>query len=96
MDGGDKPPLTREDVDLEYNSLRGEIIKRIELRQQMVTVTLTIAGVFLGVGITNKAVALVYPPIAYFPGGGLGAERHEDPRHLHLHPRADGEARAIP
>ncbi len=65
MDAG-SGTLTREDVALEYNALRAEILKRIELRQQIIAITLTIAGVFLGVGIGNKAVALVYPPIAYF------------------------------
>lgn len=55
------PPL-----DLEYNTLRGEILKRIDLRQQMVSIALTVAGIFLGVGVNNGTVALIYPPLAVF------------------------------
>ena len=51
---------------LEYDALRDEILKRIELRQQFVSMTLTIAGVFLGVGVTTPAIALVYPTLAAF------------------------------
>jgi len=52
--------------ELEYVALRGEILKRIELRQQIMSLALTIAGVFLGLGITTGAIALVYPPLAIF------------------------------
>lgn len=52
--------------DLEYNSLRSEILKRIELRQQIVSITLTLAGVFLGIGLGTSSVALIYPPLAMF------------------------------
>jgi hypothetical protein len=48
----------------EYNSLRDEILKRIELRQQAISITLTIAGIFLGIGVTTDTIALVYPPLA--------------------------------
>jgi len=58
--------LTRDELELEYNALRNEIVKRIELRQQIVAITLTIAGLLMGLGITNKALALIYPPLAYF------------------------------
>jgi hypothetical protein len=51
---------------IEYKALRDEVLKRIELRQQFVSMTLTIAGVFLGVGATTATVALVYPPLAAF------------------------------
>ena len=50
--------------EVEYRALRDESLKRIELRQQTVSIALTIAGVFLGVGIGTRAVALVYPPLA--------------------------------
>jgi hypothetical protein len=65
-------------IALEYNTLRDEVIKRIELRQHFVSMTLTIAGVFLGVGAstavgattvvggTAGAATLVYPAIAAF------------------------------
>jgi hypothetical protein len=51
---------------IEYNALRDEIVKRIGLRQQTLSITLTIAGVFLGIGVTTHAVALVYPALATF------------------------------
>jgi len=50
--------------EVEYRALRDESLKRIELRQQTVSIALTIAGVFLGVGIGTRTVALVYPPLA--------------------------------
>lgn len=53
-------------AEMEYTTLRTEILKRIELRYQIVAVTLTLAGVFLGVGLTKDLVALIYPPLATF------------------------------
>lgn len=53
-------------IDLEYNSLRAEILKRIELRQQIISITLTLAGLILSFGLTNDTVALIYPPLAAF------------------------------
>jgi len=53
-------------IELEYNSLRAEIIKRIELRQQLVSIALSLAGLFLSFGLTTDLVALIYPPIAAF------------------------------
>lgn len=50
----------------EYQSLRDEIVKRIELRQQFASITLAIAGVFLGIGVTTDTVALVYPFLVVF------------------------------
>jgi len=61
-----KPQPSLRGIELEYISLRGEILKRIELRQQIISVTLTLAGVFLGFGLTTDTVALVYPPLAAF------------------------------
>jgi hypothetical protein len=51
-------------LEMEYASLRGEILKRIEMRQQIVSITLTLAGIFLGIGIGTQTVVLVYPPLA--------------------------------
>ncbi len=51
---------------MEYVALRAEILQRINLRQQIISVTLTLAGIFLGLGLTNEAVALIYPPLAAF------------------------------
>jgi hypothetical protein len=53
-------------LQMEYSALRDEILKRMDLRQQFVAMTLTIAGVFLGVGVTTASVALVYPALAAF------------------------------
>lgn len=50
----------------EYSALRSEILKRIEMRQQIISITLTLAGIFLSFGLTNEMVTLVYPPLAMF------------------------------
>jgi len=51
---------------IEYAMLREETLKRIESRQQTLSITLTLAGAFLGVGWgTGGAVALlIFPPLA--------------------------------
>lgn len=59
-------PVDLHGIDLEYNSLRSEILKRIELRQQIISITLTLAGIFLGFGLSTDTVALIYPPLAAF------------------------------
>jgi len=74
MDSADTavPILNLHAVEAEFVALRGEILKRIEMRQQIVAVTLTLAGVFLGVGVAGlKApgrglIVLIYPPLAAF------------------------------
>jgi hypothetical protein len=55
-------------IELEYTALSNEILKRIELRQQIVSMTLLFFGTFLGLALTseNKSLLLVYPPIAMF------------------------------
>lgn len=58
--------LAKSGVEMEYTALRNEILKRIELRQQVVSITLTLAGIFLTVGLTTESVALIYPPLATF------------------------------
>lgn len=59
-------PTNVHGVDLEYSFLRNEILKRIELRQQIISITLTLAGIFLSFGLATDAVALIYPPLATF------------------------------
>lgn len=61
-----RKPVDLRGVELEYNSLRGEILKRIELRQQIISITLTLAGIFLSFGLSTDSVALIYPPLAAF------------------------------
>jgi hypothetical protein len=56
----------RAGLEMEYRTLRDEILRRIEMRQQLVSITLTIAAAFLGFGLTTPSVALVYPSLAAF------------------------------
>ena len=46
--------VNQHHIDLEYNALRSEIIKRIELRQQLISIALTLAGIFLKFWIDNR------------------------------------------
>ena len=51
--------------EMEYLSLRDEVMKRVESRQQLLSIALTLAGAFLGIGWgTGGAVALqLFPPL---------------------------------
>ncbi len=49
----------------EYESLRDEIIKRIEIRQQLIYTTITISGVILGFGINTSNLSFIFPPLAF-------------------------------
>lgn len=57
-------------LDMEFRELRNEILKRIELRQQVLVITITIAGVIFGLALKdnvtgyNNQIALIYPPIS--------------------------------
>jgi hypothetical protein len=63
-----RAPLSAE---LEYSSLREEVLKRIEGRQQALSITLTIAGAFVGVGWNaGSVVLLLYPLIALLLAAG--------------------------
>src|ERR1051326_1267765 len=55
----------------QYASLRSEIEKRIDIRQQILALTLLVAGTFLTVGVQPNVPAVVllfYPLIALFLG----------------------------
>ena len=55
----------------QYTSLRSEIEKRIDIRQQILALTLLVAGSFLTVGVqpaVPEVVLLFYPVIAMFLG----------------------------
>ena len=55
----------------QYRSLRSEIEKRIDIRQQILALTLLVAGTFLTVGVqpaVPEVVLLFYPVIAMFLG----------------------------
>jgi hypothetical protein len=60
------PQETLENIRLEYGTLRTEIIQRISLRQQLLSITLTITGVILSFGVSNGAIALILPPLILF------------------------------
>ena len=65
-DTNEQSPATKPGLQLEYNALRSEILKRIEMRQQLTSITLSIAGLFLGFGLNNVGVALIFPLIGFF------------------------------
>jgi hypothetical protein len=53
----------------QYSAMRAEMIKRLEIRSQLVALTLVVAGTFLSVGAQSaipESVLLVYPLIAMF------------------------------
>ncbi len=51
----------------EFMTLREEVLRRIDARQQTLSVTLTLAGAFLGLGWgAGSSVLLMYPLIALF------------------------------
>lgn len=53
----------------QYSSMRAEMIKRLEIRSQLVALTLLVAGTFLSVGLqpnVPESALLVYPPLAMF------------------------------
>src|SRR5947209_14135680 len=55
----------------QYTALRSEIEKRIDIRQQILALTLLVAGTFLTVGVqpvVPEVVLLFYPVIAMFLG----------------------------
>jgi hypothetical protein len=62
----------RAGAEMEYKTLRDEILRRIDSRQQVISITLTIAGAFLGIGWgTDGAVALlIYPLLALLLAAG--------------------------
>lgn len=54
---------------MEYNALKDEKLKLIEMRQHVVEITLTLASAFLGIAFIKEAppaIAMIYPPIAVF------------------------------
>jgi hypothetical protein len=61
----DPSDLAKTNPELEYVTLREEVLKRIESRQQTISVAMTLAGAFLGFGWNAGAVViLLYPVIA--------------------------------
>ena len=66
-----EPQLNAMDelLKMEYNALRDEKLKLIEMRQHVVEITITLASAFLGIAFIKEAhpeIAMIYPPIAFF------------------------------
>ncbi|MEW6716235.1 MAG: hypothetical protein AB1345_01840 [Chloroflexota bacterium] len=60
-------------VKAEYDTLREEILKRIDIRHQIVSLHLIIAGTFLSFGLQKDAspyILLVYPILTMFIAAG--------------------------
>ena len=47
----------------EYDTLRQEILKRVEMQYTLVNLTLTFVAVFLGLGLENNLIAFLVPPL---------------------------------
>jgi hypothetical protein len=52
----------------EYNALRGEIVKRMDVESQFITFTVIVFGTLVSVGVQNKiaSLLLLYPLLALF------------------------------
>lgn len=48
----------------EYGALREEILKRIEIRHNTISLTVTVAGAMLGFSLDRQVLALLYPILA--------------------------------
>jgi len=79
--------IDKNNIMLEYNALRDEILKRIELRQQIISITLVLLTAILSVTFAQEglkenfstlkipSLAFIYPPIA--TSLALGWIQHE-------------------
>ena len=56
----------RSEILAEFSALRSEMLRRIEMRQQILTFTLTIAGTLLAFGLQKNVILLIYPILALF------------------------------
>lgn len=54
----------RPDLEIEYQTLRGEILERIKLRQQLTYIVLTIAGAFFAFAGDKELIPFLFPPLA--------------------------------
>src|SRR5690348_1002208 len=93
----DSPEYTPETLTLllaEYNALREEILKRMELQHQVMFLALPVFGTILGVGIQFRAssIVLLYPIIAVFLAA-TWAWNHRRVRELGAYIRVRIEAR---
>lgn len=54
----------RPDLELEYRTLRAEILERVKLRQQLTSIVLTIAGAFFAFAGDKELIPFFFPPLA--------------------------------
>jgi hypothetical protein len=59
-------PEVRAEIMTEYNTLRAEMLHRLEMRQQLLTFTLICVGTLVSVGLEKATILLVYPVLAMF------------------------------
>jgi hypothetical protein len=65
------PTQGKSGAEIEYMALREEMLSRIEARQQVLSITLTIGGAFLGLGWgAGSIVLMIYPLIALLLAAG--------------------------
>jgi hypothetical protein len=65
------PSPNQPSAEMEYVSLREEMLNRLSARQQLISITLTLAGAFAGLGWSLGAIVLlIYPLIALLLGAG--------------------------
>ena len=57
------PRVTSQGDQLEYTALRSEILKRIELRHQIIQSVMVFAGIIFGLGLNNPSVAFIFPSL---------------------------------
>lgn len=90
------PPATSSNPETEYAALREELLNRLSSRQQILSISLTLAGAFSGIGWTTSAVVLLmYPLIALLVAMGWAQNEvkiQQIRRYIreHLEPRMPG------
>lgn len=56
--------MTTHPIEYEYQALREELVKRIELRTQMIVGTIATSAIFLVASFSEPRAALIYPMIS--------------------------------
>lgn len=53
-------------LELEYNAAKQEVLKRIDVRYQIISITITVAGAFYGFGWgSGSIIILIFPVISF-------------------------------
>src|SRR5262245_45055992 len=53
-------------LELEYNAAKQEVLKRIDVRYQIISITITIAGAFYGFGWSSGSIIILIFPVIGF------------------------------